>query len=67
MLGLPFKVNDTTGVISTLGELDRETNTNFTFVIVVRTEKKNGFRETKRNRKIKFITWGAAVKDEVEA
>lgn len=35
-LGLPLGVNETTGGIRTTGKLDRETNTNFTFVIIVR-------------------------------
>ena len=35
-LGLPLGVNETTGDIRTTGKLDRETNTNFTFVIIVR-------------------------------
>ena len=34
--GLPFTVNETTGDIKTTGKLDRETNSSFTLVIIVR-------------------------------
>ena len=34
--GLPFRVNETTGEVKTTGKLDRETNSTFTFVIIVR-------------------------------
>lgn len=39
-LGLPFTVNETTGDIETTGKLDRETNSSFTLVIVVRIQYK---------------------------
>ena len=37
-LGLPFTVNETTGDIKTTGKLDRETNSTFTLVIIVRIQ-----------------------------
>ena len=39
-LGVPFTVNETTGDIETTGNLDRETNSSFTLVIIVRIHHK---------------------------